>query len=117
MVAANAAGVAVYELLPETTAHPLCKTSACFSAWPPVKVNAGAKPSKSSGVSGTLGTFKRDGFTQVTLNGHPLYTFVGDSGKRGIATGNGLRSFGGTWHAITEGGAAHGVRGGSPTGW
>ena len=53
------------------------KANGCFSAWPPVTVKG--KPTM-SGVKGKLGTFKNSGVTQVTLNGHPLYTFAGDHG-------------------------------------
>ena len=49
--------------------------------------------------------FKRDGFTQVTLNGHPLYTFEGDGNKAGVANGNGIVAFGGTWHVVVAGSA------------
>jgi predicted lipoprotein with Yx(FWY)xxD motif len=99
-VAVNGKGVTVYELSPETTKHLLCKSSTCLGAWPPLK--ASGKVTKAAGVSGTLGTFKRKGFTQVTLNGHPLYTFSEDAGMRGSASGEGLRSFGGTWHVSKE---------------
>jgi predicted lipoprotein with Yx(FWY)xxD motif len=102
-IAVNSRGVAVYELLPETTHHLLCTSSACLSAWPPLKVASGAKLTKGAGVSGKLGTLHRKGFTQVTLNGHPLYTFVEDGGKKGVAAGDGLKAFGGTWHVFKEG--------------
>ena len=36
---------------------------------------------------------------QVTLRGIPLYTFAGDS-HRGDVNGEGIRSFGGTWHTV-----------------
>ena len=75
---------------------------ACFAAWPPVTVKG--KPSI-SGVKGKLGTLKRDGFTQVTLSGHPLYTFEGDGNKAGVANGNGIVAFGGTWHVVVAGSA------------
>jgi predicted lipoprotein with Yx(FWY)xxD motif len=58
---------------------------------------------KAAGVNGTLGTFKHGGFTQVTLNGHPLYTFSEDAGQKGNATGEGLHSFGGVWQVFKEG--------------
>jgi predicted lipoprotein with Yx(FWY)xxD motif len=99
-VAVNGKGVTLYELSPETTKHLLCKSSTCLQAWPPLK--ATGKVSKAAGVSGTLGTFKRKGFDQVTLNGHPVYTFSEDAGKKGMANGEGLRSFGGTWHVFKE---------------
>jgi predicted lipoprotein with Yx(FWY)xxD motif len=101
-IAVNSKGVAVYDLVPETTHHLLCTSSQCLQFWPPVKVSAGAKLTKGAGVSGKLGTVKRNGYTQVTLNGHPLYTFLEDMGKRGVANGNGIKNFGGTWHVFTE---------------
>jgi predicted lipoprotein with Yx(FWY)xxD motif len=100
-VATNAKGVTVYELTPETTKHLLCTPGMCFSFWPPVK--AGTKVTKAAGVKGKLGTFKRKGFSQVTLNGHPLYTFAEDGGKKGSAVGEGLHGFGGVWHVFKEG--------------
>jgi hypothetical protein len=39
----------------------------------------------------------------VTLNGHPVYTFLQDGGRRGVATGDGVVAFGGTWHVFKEG--------------
>jgi predicted lipoprotein with Yx(FWY)xxD motif len=100
-VAVNAKGVTIYELGPETTRHLVCKSQACFAAWPPVKAKGAV--TKMAGVSGKVGTIKRDGFTQVTLGGKPVYTFVEDSGRRGEAEGDGIRNFGGVWHVIKEG--------------
>ncbi len=117
-IAVNSKGVAVYELLPETTHHLLCTSSMCLQAWPPVKVAAGAKLTKGAGLSGKLGTLKRKGFTQVTLNGHPLYNFVEDAGKKDVAAGDGIKAFGGTWHVFKEGaamGSSTSPAGGSPT--
>lgn len=101
-IAVNSSGVAVYDLVPETTSHLLCTSASCFQFWPPVKVAAGAKPTKAAGISGKLGVLHRKGFSQLTLNGHPLYTFVQDAGKRGVATGDGVVAFGGTWHVFKE---------------
>jgi predicted lipoprotein with Yx(FWY)xxD motif len=105
-IAVTPRGAPVYELSPETTKHLLCTSSTCLSFWPPVKVAAGAKPTKGAGVKGTLGTLKRKGFTQLTLNGHPLYTFIQDKGKKGQAHGDGLKTFGGTWHVFREAGTS-----------
>jgi predicted lipoprotein with Yx(FWY)xxD motif len=100
-IVANSRGVAVYWLSPETIKHPLCKTKMCFSFWPPVKVaSAHAKLTKAPGVKGKLGIWHRKGFFQVTLNGHPLYTFAEDAGKKGVANGNLIHAFGGIWHVI-----------------
>jgi predicted lipoprotein with Yx(FWY)xxD motif len=53
------------------------------------------------GVTGTLGTIRRaDGTVQATYDGHPLYTYIGDS-ARGQASGNDLNLNGGLWHEVT----------------
>ncbi len=101
-IAVNSRGLAVYDLVPETTRHLLCASSSCLRVWPPVEVRAGARVS-AAGVSGKLGRFRRSGFTQLTLNGHPLYTYAGDGGRRGVANGSGVRTFGGTWHVFKQG--------------
>jgi predicted lipoprotein with Yx(FWY)xxD motif len=115
-IAVTGRGVSVYWLGGETTHHLLCKT-ACFQFWPPVKVAAHARPT-ASGVTGRLGTLHRQGFTQLTLNGHPVYTFVQDGAKRGVATGDGVVAFGGPWHVFKMGrstAAAQPISSGSST--
>jgi predicted lipoprotein with Yx(FWY)xxD motif len=66
-------------------------------------------PVTAVGVTGTFGTFgtikRSDGSTQATFDGHPLYTFVGDTAPR-QAKGNGLNAAGGLWHEITTSGTA-----------
>jgi hypothetical protein len=42
---------------------------------------------------------------QATYNGHPLYTYKGDTAP-GQAKGNGLNIQGGLWHEVTVSGAA-----------
>jgi predicted lipoprotein with Yx(FWY)xxD motif len=83
-------------------------TGACLQFWQPLKA-AGGMP-QAAGVPGNLATIQRpDGITQVTFDGHPLYTFTEDSAA-GNARGNGFTdSFNGTtfrWHASTVNGAA-----------
>jgi predicted lipoprotein with Yx(FWY)xxD motif len=98
-IAVNSKGAAVYTLSGDSATHMECtKANTCFKFWPAVTVNG--KPSI-SGVKGKLGTFKNSGVTQVTLNGHPLYTFAED--HAGIANGDGLKSFGGVWHVVLAG--------------
>ena len=100
-VLANAQGFAVYSFAPDTMTKSDCN-GACAAAWPPVKGPATA----GAGLTGKLGTIKRsDGSTQATFDGHPLYTFVKDTGP-GTDTGNGLNAFGGLWHALTASGSA-----------
>jgi predicted lipoprotein with Yx(FWY)xxD motif len=78
---------------------------ACAEAWPPVTTEGG--PVKGEGaMSSKLGTTKRkDGTSQVTYEGHPLYTFVED-GTPGEDNGNGVSAFGAEWHALDGTGTA-----------
>jgi predicted lipoprotein with Yx(FWY)xxD motif len=101
-IVVDSRGLTVYELKPETTHHLLCKTKACFGFWPPVKVaSAKTKLTAATGIKGKLGVLHRNGFFQVTLGGHPLYRFSGDNSKKGMAAGQGIKGFGGTWHVVT----------------
>jgi hypothetical protein len=52
------------------------------------------------------------GSGQVTIAGHPLYTYSGDSAI-GDANGEGQTSYGGTWHAVTAAGTPAGSSAGS----
>jgi predicted lipoprotein with Yx(FWY)xxD motif len=101
-IVVNSKGRAVYTLAGDTTKHPKCtKAGGCFSFWPPVTVSSAKGLSKVAGVRGKLGTFKRNGIIQVTLGGHPLYTFANDH-KRSAATGEGVNAFGGIWHVVKD---------------
>ncbi len=100
-VLTNAQGFTVYWFVPDTSTKSMCNGS-CSTFWPPVKGPA----TLAAGVKGTLGTIKRsDGSTQATFNGHPLYTYKGDS-KPGDNAGNGISASGGVWHEVTVSGAA-----------
>jgi predicted lipoprotein with Yx(FWY)xxD motif len=107
----TAKGFAVYYLTGDTKAHPKCtKGNGCFGFWPPVTAASAKALSKAAGISGKLTAWSRDGFTQAVLAGHPLYTYAADS-KKGVATGEGVVSFGGTWHAALPAGATKAVQG------
>lgn len=99
-------GLTVYELSPETAHHLLCtKAKGCFTFWPPVTVrSAKTKLTAASGIQGKLGILQRNGFFQLTLEGRPLYRFFEDGSKRGKVAGQGIRSFGGTWHIVATAG-------------
>jgi predicted lipoprotein with Yx(FWY)xxD motif len=102
-VVVNAQGRTLYALSPETSKHLLCKSQECQQAWPPLTVSSDeAKLKAGAGIQGKLGLIRRgkDRF-QVTLRGMPLYRFSGDHG-RDESNGEGLKSFGGTWHAATS---------------
>jgi predicted lipoprotein with Yx(FWY)xxD motif len=94
-VLANAKGFTLYSFAPDTPAASKCYGS-CAQYWPPVTGPAAAHP----GLPGTAGTIKRtDGPAQLTYNGHPLYTYIGDTAP-GQARGNNLTLYGGLWHEV-----------------
>ena len=85
--------------VPDTATISKC-TGSCAAYWPPVTGTPTAEP----GVTGKLGTIKRpDGTVQATYDGHPLYTYVGDSGP-GQAHGNNLNLNGGLWYEVRASG-------------
>jgi predicted lipoprotein with Yx(FWY)xxD motif len=99
-IVVNGRGRAVYELTGDSRRHPMCsRANGCFGFWPPVTVRSPRKLSKGPGVKGRLGVWRRGRLLQVTLSGHPLYTYSADD-SRYTATGQGLQSFGGTWHVV-----------------
>ena len=98
-VLTNAKGLTVYTFAADSPGKSNCYGD-CASYWPPVT----GSPSHAAGISGTFGTTTRtDGTKQVTWNGHPLYTYVGDSGP-GQAHGNNLNLNGGLWKEVAVSG-------------
>ena len=94
-VLTNASGLTLYTFAPDSVNKSVCYGS-CATYWPPVPGHLTA----GTGVTGKLGTFARTGGgTQETYNGHPLYTYVGDTGP-GQAHGNNLNLNGGLWHVV-----------------
>jgi predicted lipoprotein with Yx(FWY)xxD motif len=99
-IVVNSRGRAVYDLTGDSKTHPECtKAKGCFQVWPPLTVSSAKNLSKAPGINGKLGVWHRNGFLQVTLGGHPLYRFAPDS-QKDAANGEGIHSFGGTWHVI-----------------
>ena len=94
-VLTNAKGLTLYSFAPDTPTVSKCYGS-CAAYWPPVTGTAPASP----GLPGTVGTITRTGGArQLTYNGHPLYTYIGDSAP-GQANGNNLNLNGGLWHEV-----------------
>ena len=99
-ILASSSGHTYYMFEPDTS-----KTSACYGAcagvWPPVTVAGSASPPVTGNANKALvGTIVRtDGTKQVTYNGHPLYTFTGDSGPN-LTNGQGIDHFGGYWYVM-----------------
>jgi predicted lipoprotein with Yx(FWY)xxD motif len=99
-VVTNSRGFTLYWFVPDTSTTSKCNGS-CATYWPPVKGPATA----GAGVTGTLGTITRsDGTKQATYDGHPLYTYIGDTAP-GQAKGNALNLSGGLWYEMTVSGA------------
>jgi predicted lipoprotein with Yx(FWY)xxD motif len=94
-VLTNAKGFTLYSFAPDTPGMSKCYGS-CAAYWPPVTGTAAA----GQGLPGKVTTITRTGGAhQLTYNGHPLYTYVGDSAP-GQARGNNLNLNGGVWHEI-----------------
>lgn len=97
-------GFTLYVFSADILRHDTCMSiSGCMSVWPVLKTNG--NPVAGSGVKASLlGTIALAGGTkQVTYAGHPLYTYVGDSGP-GQTSYAGARQFGGTWYALSGAG-------------
>ena len=91
----DAKGLTLYWFAPDTSTKSVCYGS-CAAYWPPVT----GTPSAGPGVTGQLGTITRTGGTkQATYDGHPLYTYIGDSAP-GTASGNNINLNGGLWHDV-----------------
>ena len=76
---------------------------ACAEAWPPLITEG--EPEAMAGVKAAmLGTIERkDGTTQVTYAGWPLYTFVEDK-KPGEDNGTDSKAFGASWYPLHSNG-------------
>ena len=71
--------------------------------WQPLKVaSASTKVSVSKSVPGKVSVMHRvkGGFYQLMLDNHPLYWYSQDKGTKGSAKGQGIKSYGGTWHVV-----------------
>lgn len=94
-------GMTLYTL--SNAGKPVACTGQCASFWPPLLLPAGTvSATGGSGVTG-LGTTMATGGEQVTVNGAPVYRFSIDK-KPGDTNGEGISSFGGTWHVVKAAG-------------
>ncbi len=93
-VLTNGKGFTLYSFAPDTPTASKCYGS-CAAYWPPATGTAAA-----SRLPGKIGTITRTGGSlQLTYNGHPLYTYIGDSAP-GQASGNGINLNGGLWRDV-----------------
>jgi predicted lipoprotein with Yx(FWY)xxD motif len=85
-------GRALYTLNTDHNGLSTC-TGSCLTAWPPLTVPIGTTPTGGAGVTGTVGaTLQSNGTDQVTFNGSPVYTFIGDTAPDKV-TGQGVSGF------------------------
>jgi predicted lipoprotein with Yx(FWY)xxD motif len=103
-ILATAQGRTLYLFAPDKPGKSTCYGS-CAHYWPPLFVTG--KPTAGAGVKASLlgVTTRKDGKHQVTYNGHPLYTYVGDSAA-GKTSGEGLNLSGGLWWVVSPAGKA-----------
>ena len=107
VILVDGAGRTVYEFANDTNGTSAC-TGACAANWPPVAAPS-PLPTSLPGVTGQLGAITRqDGTSQITVAGHPLYTFAGDTAP-GQTNGQGKVLDGGLWTVASaaEIGRAH----------
>lgn len=91
-VLVDASGHTVYELVGDTAANQTC-TGGCLTAWPPVTTNG----------------------SQMIVNGHPTFTFAGDS-SAGQTSGQNVTDQWGRWLALdASGNPISGPAAASPT--
>ncbi|HUQ43561.1 MAG TPA: hypothetical protein VM451_04000 [Candidatus Limnocylindria bacterium] len=98
ITAAN--GMSLYLFTPDEDDKSTC-TGGCAQAWPAYTVPDGTTVNAGEGVTGTVGTFKRDdGTMQVTIDKQPLYFFSGDAAA-GDVKGQGVNE---VWYLVKPSG-------------
>jgi predicted lipoprotein with Yx(FWY)xxD motif len=110
-------GRTVYDFANDKNTESTCTDAACTANWPFVPAPA-ALPASLPGVTGALGSTTRpDGARQLTVAGHPVYTFAGDSAP-GQTNGQGQTLNGGLWTVVSPAGApiTNPSRAGAPQG-
>ena len=106
----DSAGKSMYSFAADAKGVSNC-TGSCASYWPPVPVT-GPVPKDPQGVTAKLGELTRDdGTKQLTVDGMPMYTYVGDSAK-GDTNGQGLNQSGGLWWVVATNGSS--IKNGAP---
>jgi predicted lipoprotein with Yx(FWY)xxD motif len=99
-VVADDRGQVLYIYTDDTPTQSACTADWCLVDWPPLQ--ASGDPTKAPTISAPVAVIRGAGGTnQVTLAGHPLYTFAGDL-HPGDTRGQGI---GGDWYLIAPDGA------------
>jgi len=92
----NAQGLTLYYRTSDVPPSTVC-SGGCAGAWPPLVMSGSGVPTSATSLSGKLTVVADANGNQVAYNGHPLYTYSGDTGP-GQTTGEGV---GGVWHVCT----------------
>jgi predicted lipoprotein with Yx(FWY)xxD motif len=98
LVAKN--GMTLYMFASDKNGKSSC-SGACAKFWPPYTGTPKAGAGLNASLLGT--TMRSDGTSQVTYDGHPLYTYAGDSGP-GMTNGQGVRTYGALWWVVAPSG-------------
>jgi predicted lipoprotein with Yx(FWY)xxD motif len=95
----DAEGISLYLFEADTKTTSTCY-DACAQAWPPLLTD-GAPVAGDQLDAGMLSTTQRkDGSTQVTYNGWPLYHFAKDQAP-GDTRGQDVEGFGAEWYLVS----------------
>ncbi len=97
MVLTDAQGMTLYYYTADSATQSTCSSS-CAQMWHPLLFAGSGEPSSSTPLAGNLSIQMDANGSQVDYNGHPLYTFSGDTAP-GQTNGEGL--FGGMWIVAT----------------
>ena len=92
----NTQGMTLYYRTTDMPPTTVC-SGGCASAWPPLLVSGSNTPTSTTSLPGKLSAQADANGAQVEYNGHPLYTYSGDTAP-GQTTGEGV---GGIWHVVT----------------
>jgi predicted lipoprotein with Yx(FWY)xxD motif len=98
-------GFALYLFTHDRSTNSTCY-GACATAWPPYVVSERPSNAGRGAPPRLLGSVRRrDGRTQVTYRGHPLYYYLGDR-HPGQVLCQAVVEFGGTWYVVAPSGHA-----------
>ncbi len=95
-VLTDAKGKTLYYFTADSATQSACSGS-CAQMWPPLLFTGSGGPTSSTSLTGTLSIQTDANGSQVEYNGHPLYTFSGDTAP-GQTNGEGLF---GMWFVAT----------------
>jgi predicted lipoprotein with Yx(FWY)xxD motif len=104
VILVDGTGRTVYNFANDKNNVSTCIDAACTANWPFVPAPA-VLPASLPGVTSALGSTSRpDGTRQLTVAGHPVYTFASDS-VPGQTNGQGQTLNGGLWTVVSPAGA------------